>query len=122
MRFNKSFEKEVELNQILPSTGGSKVSVTVHNNLMYFSNGLSLTLLEIPRMFNDSHFLPELLLLKADVMLKAISYPYLFNKGRFKKENFIFSAFRRKVIWLKRLKLKGKLNFQTLCLSFSHLP
>ena len=93
VRFNNSFEKEVELNQILPSTGGSKVSVTVHNNLMYFSNGLSLTLLEIPRMFNDSHFLPDLLLLKADVMLKAISYPYLFEKGRFKKEYFIQKIF-----------------------------
>ena len=54
--------------------------MTARRNLIYISSGHTMTIIEIPRIFNESHLQPELLLLKADVTLKSIHYPYLLDQ------------------------------------------
>ena len=39
-----------------------------------------MTIIEIPRIFNERHLQAELLLLKADVTLKSLHYPYLLDQ------------------------------------------
>ena len=68
------------MKQILPTEDASKISVRAHKNLIYLLNGFQLRLLEIPRIFNNCHLQPELLLLRAEVILKTIRYPALLDK------------------------------------------
>ena len=80
-RLDNNFLEELNFKQFLPESDLKEVSVRARGNLIYIcGGGHSLTVIEIPRIFNEGHLQAELLLLKADVTLKSIRYPYLLDQ------------------------------------------
>ena len=80
LRLDNSFREELNIKQFLPEPDLKEVSVTARRNLIYICSGHNMTVIEIPRIFNDRHLQAELLLLKSDVMLKSLRYPYLLDQ------------------------------------------
>ena len=80
VRLDNNFREELNIKQLLPAPDLREVSVTARGNLIFVSSGRNMTIIEIPGIFNDRHLQAELLLLKADVTLKSLRYPYLLDK------------------------------------------